>query len=74
MKRLAKHSDERVAHLAKLVIHGWQSHFEAKLAQPAVDVQCDRKTESIRQTARKQLTSALLNEEAAEEPVGTDVK
>jgi hypothetical protein len=69
VKRLTKHSDEKVAHLAKLVVRGWQSHFETKLSHPAVDVQCDRKTESLRQTARKQIVSALLSDKAEDEPV-----
>jgi hypothetical protein len=69
VKRLATHADEKVSQLAKQVIQNWKSHFEAKLSRPTLDVQCDRKTESVRHTARKHIASALMTDESTDEQV-----
>jgi len=73
VKRLSKHSDERVSNLAKEIFNKWKTHFETKLCLPVVDVQCDRKTESLRQTARRHLTAALKNDTSSDKSTSEQV-
>lgn len=74
MKRLAKHTDKRVAQLAVQVVDGWKRHFEKKLTQPLVDVHCDLKTEALRQTARRRTISALMSDESSSKQVSSHLR
>jgi len=73
VKRLTTHTDKTISQLARRVVSSWKNHFEEKLSRPSLDVRCDHATTESRDTVRKHVHSALVNNSQRDASVGCHV-
>lgn len=71
--KLCKSKDVDVAAAAKEVYKLWKDHVLSKVNKPTIEVRCDAKTQSFRNTARQMLLDALKRSEGEQSSVGCDV-
>ncbi|XP_045595469.1 transcription elongation factor A N-terminal and central domain-containing protein 2 [Procambarus clarkii] len=64
--KLCKSKDADVAEAAKEVYSLWKEHVLSKVNRPLIEVRCDAKTQSFRNTARRMLLDALKKSEGEE--------